>query len=177
MNGWVIIFALLGTAVGFGTGWCWWFVSALLNLGEETTRAAHYGLYVGPLIGAILGGGIGWRRRGRQRHVGWLALLVVVLGFVLPNAAYSGLSRYVSMYGGDNLAWEEGGAFEVWLGYLIVLSLSQIIGLLLACQSRSTKPGIAAGIGAICLLALVGAAVVRSWDGIALLLRVYFSLR
>jgi hypothetical protein len=65
MNGWVIFFAILGAALGFGAGWFFLALSAL-TLDEEQIRAAQYGLYVGPLIGAILGGAVVWRRRGRR---------------------------------------------------------------------------------------------------------------
>jgi hypothetical protein len=94
---------------------------------------------------------------------GWVALTVVILGFVLPTAAYVGLSIHAR----DNDAWWEGAGFVVFLFCLGILVLCQIIGLLLAFGSIRERVSQAAAILAVALLAVVAVFVGVAWDDIA----------
>jgi hypothetical protein len=97
-----------------------------------------------------------WQDDPHLRHLGALALFLVILGFVLPIYIWI---RFSTRYG-DDLGWQEGGGLYVFFPCLAFLVLCQAGGLLLAWKSWSMDSGKFAAIGAICLLALAGALVI-----------------
>jgi FtsH-binding integral membrane protein len=83
--------------------------------------------------------------------IAWLAVLVVVLGTAVPLSIFCWFSRRA---GEDDLAWQEGYGFFIWVACLIPFVLCQAGALVLARQSWGLFPAKAAGFGAIGLLAL-----------------------
>src|SRR5713226_5725267 len=86
--------------------------------------------------------------------IAWLAVLVVVLGTAIPLSVYCWFERRYKRGEINDLTWEEGYGFMIWVACLVPFMLCQVAALVLARQSWGLFPAKAAGFGAIGLLAL-----------------------